>query len=67
MYSMLMLTANIGNVTQINYLVKARSEKTRLIEGDSETFNSILSLIDDYEGVSKEFRIILAMRMTDGM
>jgi hypothetical protein len=40
-----------GAVTQINYLVKAKYEKLRLIEGDSETFGDILGMIDDYEGV----------------
>ena len=39
-----------GVVTQINYLAKAVNEKLRLIEGDSETFGDVLSLIDDYEG-----------------
>ncbi|KUJ23632.1 uncharacterized protein LY89DRAFT_680350 [Mollisia scopiformis] len=37
--------------TPINYLVKAKSERLRLIEGDSETFSEVLSMIDDYEGV----------------
>lgn len=39
-----------NNVTQINYLAKARSEKLRLIEGDAETFGDVLGMIDDYEG-----------------
>lgn len=39
-----------ASVTQINYLIKARSEKLRLIEGDSETFADMLGMIDDYEG-----------------
>lgn len=43
--------ANPSNVTQINYLAKARSEKLRLIEGDSETFGDVLGMIDDYEGM----------------
>jgi hypothetical protein len=37
-------------VTQINYLVKARSERLRLIEGDAESFGDVLGMIDDYEG-----------------
>jgi len=37
-------------VTQINYLVKSRMDKMKLIEGDSETFGDVLALIDDYEG-----------------
>jgi hypothetical protein len=41
----------IGNVPQINYLVKAKSERLRLIEGDSETFGDVLGMIDDYEGM----------------
>lgn len=40
-----------GNVTPINYMLKARTEKLRLIEGDSETFGDILGMIDDYEGM----------------
>jgi hypothetical protein len=39
-----------GNVTQINYLMKAKSEKLRLVEGDAETFGHVLGMIDDYEG-----------------
>ena len=42
---------DILDVTQINYLIKARREKMLLIEGDSETFKSILALMDDYEGL----------------
>lgn len=37
-------------MTQINYLMKARGERLRLIEGDSETFADVLGMIDDYEG-----------------
>jgi hypothetical protein len=40
-----------ANVTQINYLVKARSERLKLIEGDAETFGDVLGMIDDYEGM----------------
>lgn len=41
----------LGNGSvNINYLSKARAEKLRLIDGDSETFGDVLSLIDDYEG-----------------
>jgi hypothetical protein len=41
-----------GNVTQINYLVRAKLGRLRLIEGDSEVFGDILGMIDDYEGLS---------------
>jgi hypothetical protein len=41
----------IGNVTQINYLVRAKAERLRLIEGDGETFANVLGMIDDYEGM----------------
>jgi len=44
------LLIHSDNVTQINYLVKARNDKMKLIEGDSETFSDVLNLIDDYEG-----------------
>ena len=37
-------------MTQINYLMKARCERLRLIDGDSETFADVLGMIDDYEG-----------------
>jgi hypothetical protein len=48
--------ARVGNhgasgVTQINYLVKARPERLRLIEGDAESFGEVLGMIDDYEGL----------------
>jgi hypothetical protein len=34
--------------------MKARSDRMKLVEGDSETFGDVLALIDDYEG--KEHR-----------
>ncbi|KAJ8066719.1 hypothetical protein OCU04_004112 [Sclerotinia nivalis] len=36
---------------QINYLVKARSDRLKLVEGDSETFGDVLGMLDEYEGV----------------
>lgn len=39
-----------GNIPQINYLGKAKSEKLRLIEGDTETIAEILAQLDEYEG-----------------
>ena len=53
------LHAASNSVTQINYLAKARAEKLRLIEGDSESFGDILGMIDDYEGVSWFFIFLL--------
>lgn len=44
--------AHGNNISQINYLVKSKPERLRLIEGDSESFGDILGLIDDYEGRS---------------
>jgi len=42
---------------QINYLVRAKSERLSLIEGDSEIFGDMLGTIDDYEGMlSRELR-----------
>lgn len=35
--------------------MKARHDKMKLIEGDSETFNDVLGLIDDYEGKVFEY------------
>jgi hypothetical protein len=45
--------AHPGNVTQINYLVRAKPGRLRLIEGDSEMFGDILGTIDEYEGWSR--------------
>ncbi|KAI9732027.1 MAG: hypothetical protein M1818_007622 [Claussenomyces sp. TS43310] len=42
--------APANNVTQINYLVKTRSDKLKLVESDPDIFSHVLSLIDDYEG-----------------
>ncbi len=39
-----------GNVTQINYVMKAKPEKLRFLEGGSESFGDVLGMIDDYEG-----------------
>ncbi|ESZ90691.1 hypothetical protein SBOR_8917 [Sclerotinia borealis F-4128] len=36
---------------QINYLVKARNDRLKLVEGDSETFGDVLGTLDEYEGV----------------
>jgi hypothetical protein len=46
-------TAGMGqaNLTQISYLMRAKSERLRLIEGDNETFSEVLGMLDDYEGV----------------
>ena len=44
------VAAGSAAVTQINYLMKARSDRLRLIEGDSETFSDMLGMIDEYEG-----------------
>lgn len=41
---------DLDNAPQTNYLTKARNGKLPLIEGDSEEFGNILSMIDDYEG-----------------
>lgn len=43
-------TAHPGTVTQINYLMRVKPGRLRLIEGDSEIFGDILETIDDYEG-----------------
>jgi hypothetical protein len=40
-----------GMVTPINYLIKARPEKLKLIEGDAGTFGDVLEMIDNYEGL----------------
>lgn len=35
----------------VNYLMKSKPEKLKLIEGGSESFADILGMIDDYEGM----------------
>ncbi|KAN0119199.1 hypothetical protein V8E51_001407 [Hyaloscypha variabilis] len=50
----------VGNVTQINYLVRAKTERLRLIEGDGETFGDVLGMIDDYEGVLQRHESLAA-------
>ena len=40
-----------GNLAQINYLIRAKGDRLRLIEGDNETFGDVLGMIDDYEGM----------------
>ncbi|KAI1472325.1 uncharacterized protein F4812DRAFT_8927 [Daldinia caldariorum] len=35
----------------INYLSKAHSVKLKLIQGDSDTFSDVLTLVNEYEGV----------------
>jgi hypothetical protein len=43
-------TGHPASVTQINYLIRVKPGRLRLIEGDSEIFGDILGIIDDYEG-----------------
>ncbi|KAI1392180.1 uncharacterized protein F4822DRAFT_389870 [Hypoxylon trugodes] len=40
-----------GNIAPINYLSKAQSVKLKLIQGDSDTFSDVLTLVNEYEGV----------------
>lgn len=40
--------------------MKAKSERLRLIEGDSESFSDILGMIDDYEGVLQRHESLAA-------
>lgn len=42
-----------GNITPgtVNYLLKTKGEKLKLLEGDAESFGEILGIIDDYEGI----------------
>jgi len=49
-----------GSVTQINYLMRAKAGRLRLIEGDSETFADVLGMIDDYEGVLQRHESLAA-------
>jgi len=36
----------------VNYLMKSKPEKLKLIDCDAESFSDILNMIDDYEGIS---------------
>lgn len=45
-----MLTNRQGNHVPINFLSKAHSTKLKLIQGDSDTFSDVLTLINEYEG-----------------
>ncbi|KAH9905322.1 hypothetical protein F4778DRAFT_702348 [Xylariomycetidae sp. FL2044] len=40
-----------GNTVPINYLSKASPTKLKLIQGDSDTFSDVLTLVNEYEGV----------------
>ncbi|KAI0403593.1 hypothetical protein F4802DRAFT_287601 [Xylaria palmicola] len=40
-----------GNTVPINYLSRSLALKLKLIQGDSDTFSDVLTLINDYEGV----------------
>ena len=55
--------ATPGNVTQINYLFKARSEKLGLVQGDTETFGDVLGMIDEYEGMYYGHGICISMML----
>ncbi|KAK2629065.1 hypothetical protein QTJ16_002168 [Diplocarpon rosae] len=46
--------------TQVSYLMRAKAERLRLIEGDSDTFADILGMIDDYEGVLQRHESLAA-------
>ncbi|TVY47888.1 hypothetical protein LCER1_G008179 [Lachnellula cervina] len=50
----------VGNVTQINYLVKSRAERLQLIDGGADTFGEVLGMIDDYEGVLQRHESLAA-------
>lgn len=45
-----------GNPVPINYLSRSLAVKLKLIQGDSETFSDILSLINEYEGKLADFQ-----------
>lgn len=45
-----------GNTVPINYLSRSLAVKLKLIQGDSETFSDILSLINEYEGKLADFQ-----------
>ncbi|KAF3006944.1 hypothetical protein G7054_g6903 [Neopestalotiopsis clavispora] len=40
-----------GNQAPINYLARVNAGKLKLIQGDTETFTDVLTLINEYEGV----------------
>jgi hypothetical protein len=45
------LTGGIGNQAPINYLARVNAGKLKLIQGDTETFTDVLTLINEYEGI----------------
>ncbi|XMA08433.1 hypothetical protein WAI453_001224 [Rhynchosporium graminicola] len=49
-----------GNQAQINYLMRAKADRLKLIEGDSEIFSDVLGMIDDYEGVLQRHESLAA-------
>jgi hypothetical protein len=54
MSSVTKLSILIGtdNLAQINYLMKAKTGKMNLIDGNPKIFSDVLSLIDEYAGRS---------------
>lgn len=46
------LIPTIGNHPPINYLSRAQSTRLKLVQGDSESFSDVLTLINEYEGKS---------------
>jgi hypothetical protein len=49
------LTIPEANPGHINYLTNSRKDRLSLIPGDGDTFADTLSLLSDYEGLSKIF------------
>lgn len=39
-----------GNTAPINYLSRSLGVKLKLIQGESDAFSDVLSLINEYEG-----------------
>ncbi|KAJ8125083.1 hypothetical protein O1611_g8557 [Lasiodiplodia mahajangana] len=48
-----------SNSAPINYLSRSLAVKLKLIQGDSETFSDVLSLINEYEGKLASFKTSL--------
>lgn len=38
----------------VNYFTKSRRDRLALFQGDAETFSDILSLLAEYEGLSRQ-------------
>lgn len=48
-----LLTGTAAKQTPINYFSRAQSGRLSLLQGDSDSFSDVLTLIGEYEGQSR--------------